>query len=47
MEPIYIVMIIILVIWAGIFGYMLHLDNQVKKISQRIKKVENTEINDV
>ena len=47
MEPIYIVMIIILVIWTGIFSYMLHLEKEVKKIAQRLKKVENVEINDV
>ena len=47
MEPIYLVMIIILVIWTGIFSYMLHLDKEVKKISQKIKKFEKAEINDI
>lgn len=47
MEPIYLVMIIILVIWAGIFSYMLHLDKEVKKVSQKIKKLEKAEIKDV
>lgn len=32
MEPIYIVLVITIVIWIGIFGYMLNLDGQVKKM---------------
>ncbi len=45
MEPIYTVLIIILIIWAGIFGYMFYLDNEVKKISSRINKLKKVEVN--
>ncbi|TFG96707.1 MAG: CcmD family protein [Calditrichales bacterium] len=41
MEPIYIVLVIILVIWAGIFGYMLHLDKEVKNLREKLKNIEN------
>jgi CcmD family protein len=44
MEPIYVVLIIILIIWCGIFGYMLYIDIEVKKLSKKIKKLENGEI---
>jgi len=40
MEPLYTVMIIILIIWCGIFGYMLHLDNQVKKLRKKVQNFE-------
>lgn len=40
MEPIYIVLIIILVIWTGIFGYMLYLDKEVKLLIKKVKKLE-------
>ena len=41
MEPIYTVLIIILIIWVGIFGYIFYLDKEVKKIARRLKKLEN------
>ena len=44
MEPIYVVLIIILIIWCGIFGYMLYIDREVKNLSKRLKKIEKTEI---
>jgi CcmD family protein len=40
MEPIYIVMIIILIIWVGIFGYMWNLDKEIKSLSVKLKKLE-------
>jgi CcmD family protein len=40
MEPIYTVLIIILIIWFGIFGYMLYLDKEIKKLSQRFEKLK-------
>ena len=40
MEPIYVVLTIILIIWIGIFGYMLHIDKEVKSL---VKKVNNLE----
>jgi CcmD family protein len=45
MEPIYVVLIIILIIWCGIFGYMYYLDKEVRKLSKKIKNLENTEVN--
>jgi CcmD family protein len=42
MEPIYVVLIIILIIWLGIFGYMFHIDREVTKLSNKIKKLEKT-----
>lgn len=47
MEPIYVVLIIILIIWSGIFGYMLYIDKEVKNLSKKIKKLEKAEINKV
>jgi CcmD family protein len=40
MEPIYIVMIIILIIWLGIFGYLFYLDKEVRKLSEKIKQLD-------
>ena len=40
MEPIYIVLVIVLVIWIGIFGFMLHLDKQVKALKKIVEKFE-------
>lgn len=40
MEPIYIVLVIVLVIWMGIFGFMLHLDKQVKVLKKIVEKFE-------
>ena len=42
MEPIYIVLVIIVVIWIGIFGYMMHLDKQIKVLKNTLKKIEET-----
>jgi len=41
MEPIYIVLIIILIIWIGIFGYMIYLDKEIKSLSKKLKKIED------
>ena len=41
MEPIYIVLSIVIVIWIGIFGYMLRLDKEVKKLNEELKKLKN------
>ncbi len=40
MEPIYTVLIIILIIWIGIFGYIIHLDKEIRIINKKIKKIE-------
>ncbi len=36
-EDIYIVMIVTLLIWGGLFFYLLYLDRKVKAVSERIK----------
>ncbi|MBK8550550.1 MAG: CcmD family protein [Ignavibacteria bacterium] len=33
-NSMYVVMLIVLIIWIGIFGYMWRLDNKVKKLEQ-------------
>lgn len=40
MTPIYTVMMIIIIIWIGIFGYMLHIDSQIKKLRKKVQKLE-------
>ena len=44
MEPIYVVLIIILLIWSGIFGYMLYVGKEVKNLLKKVKKIEKEEI---
>ncbi len=41
MEPIYVVLSIILLIWIGIFGYMFYIDKEVKTLVKKVKKLEN------
>ena len=41
MEPIYVVLSIILLIWIGIFGYMFYIDKEVKTLIKKVKKLEN------
>lgn len=36
MSEIYVVMVVCLLIWGGIFFYLLHLDRLLKKIKQKI-----------
>jgi len=43
MQPLYVVLIVILIIWCGIFGYMLYIDKEVKKLVEKVKKLENAE----
>jgi len=40
MEPIYVVLFIILIIWIGIFGYMFYIDKEVKTLVKKVKKLE-------
>ncbi len=44
MSDIYIVLIICLLIWSGIFFYLLHLDNQIKKLKQKLNFKEDSEL---
>lgn len=39
-NAIYIVMIIVLIVWAGIFLYLFGLDKKLKKIEEEIKGVK-------
>lgn len=36
--PIYIVMVIVLIVWGGIFMYLLSMDKKIKKIENELKK---------
>jgi len=38
MSDNYIVMIVVLIIWVGIFGYLFSLDRKVKKLEQSENK---------
>lgn len=40
MEPIYVVLVITIVIWSGIFGYMMYIDGQVKKMRKIVDKFQ-------
>ena len=40
MGPVYIVLIITVVIWLGIFAYMFHLDKQIGLLKKTIDKFE-------
>ena len=40
MEPIYVVLSIILIIWIGIFGYMFYINKEVKALVKKVKKLE-------
>ncbi len=42
MEPIYTVLIIVLIIWAGIFGFMWHLSRQIKLLKAKLEKFEKS-----
>lgn len=36
MSEIYVVLIVCLLIWGGIFFYLLHLDKQISKLRQKL-----------
>jgi CcmD family protein len=38
MTPLVVVLIVVLLIWSGIFGYLLHLDKQIKYLRDMLKK---------
>jgi len=37
-NAIYIVMIIVLIVWTGIFSYLFSLDKRLKKIEKEVKE---------
>lgn len=40
-NAIYIVMIIVLIVWAGVFSYMLSLDKRIKKVEKEMTGDKN------
>lgn len=40
-NAIYIVMIIVLIVWIGIFFYMLNLDKRIKSVEKELKGEKN------
>lgn len=42
-NAIYIVMIIVLIVWSGIFLYLFSLDKRIKSIEKEIKNGEQNE----
>lgn len=40
-NSIYIVMIIVLIVWAGIFSYMISLDKRIKKVEKEMTGDKN------
>ncbi|MCS7053552.1 MAG: CcmD family protein [Ignavibacterium sp.] len=42
-NAIYIVMIIVLIVWTGIFFYLLGMDRRIKSIEQELKGEKNEE----
>jgi len=42
-NSIYIVMFIVLIVWLGIFLYMMSADNRLKKIEAELKEIESNE----
>ena len=45
MSDIYVVLVVCLIIWTGIFFFLFHLDRQVKKIKEKLvfKDIEEQE----
>ena len=40
MEPVYVVLIINLIIWTGIFGYLFFMNKQISQLKYELKKFE-------
>ena len=40
-NSIYIVMIIVLIVWTGIFSYMINLDKRIKKVEKEMSGDKN------
>jgi CcmD family protein len=34
-QPLYVVLLVVLVVWAGIYAYLFRLDGRVKKLEER------------
>ncbi|CUS97033.1 CcmD family protein [Candidatus Chrysopegis kryptomonas] len=40
-NSIYLVLIIALIVWLSVFGYLLRIDSKLKKIENELSKLEN------
>jgi CcmD family protein len=38
MQPIYVVLIIVLIVWTGVFAYMFYLHREIKKLKGKIEE---------
>ena len=41
MQPIYVVLIINLIVWVGIFSFQFATDNKVKQLSKKLDRLTN------
>ncbi len=41
MEPIYVILVINLIVWTGIFGYTFHVNNKIDALNKKVSKLEN------
>ncbi len=41
MQPVYVVLIINLIIWTGIFSYLFLTDKKIKVLKKKIEKISN------
>ncbi len=39
MQPVYVVLIINLIIWAGIFGFMFNTDKKISSLSVKLERL--------
>ncbi|GEM_PF-1722259 len=44
MSPIYVILIINIIVWTGIFFYLLRTDNEIKKLRKRIERLSSKNI---
>lgn len=42
MEPIYVVLIINLIVWTGLFGYTFFTNNKINDLKEKIDKLEKS-----
>lgn len=40
MEPIYIVLVINLIIWAGIFTYIMGTDKKIRELTKKVEQID-------
>jgi len=41
MKPIFVVLMINLIVWAGIFVYIMYLNKEVRRLKEEVKKLTN------